>query len=176
MNALQRAIALPAVAGLAVLAVLGVAAGAAQTKPKEQARLYEETLQGMTGQTYAKVISAIMDWKFQCLDAWEATNPTAKEVAGHNRNKVKFSKKEIAEIFGPGGAFKVVVYNKLVGTDATSMGAVDSMGMTAGKDLNVNVEKYTVIRAVFKDNVLLLAKVWPIVDQSGLSGGMLFRR
>lgn len=161
------------VAGVAVFASL--AAGVPQ-KPKEQAKLYEETLQGMMGRPFGKVIAAIEDWKFQCLAAWEAVNPTPKDVAKHNRNKIKFSKKEIAAIFDPGGTFKVVVYNKLVGTDATSLGAVDSMGMTTGKDLNINVEKYTVIRAVFKDGVLILFRVWPIMDQSGMSGGMLFRR
>jgi hypothetical protein len=160
----------------ACLVAFGVTAVGAPQKPKEQAKLYEETLQGMMGRPFGKVIAAIEDWKFQCLAAWEAVNPTPKDVAKHNRNKIKFSKKEIAAIFGPGGTFKVVVYNKLVGTDATSVGAVDFMGMTAGKDLKMNVEKYTVIRAVFKDGVLILFRVWPNVDQSGLSGGMLLRR
>lgn len=167
----------PAIIVIAALIVssAGPAAGAPQ-KPKEQAKVYEEALRGMMGQPFGKVVSMIEDWKFQCLDAWEAKDPTAKDVAKHNRNKVKFSKKEIAGIFGPGGTFRVVVYNKLVGTDATSIGEVDASGMGAGKDLTINVEKYTVIRAVFKDNALILFKVWPTVDQSALAGGMLLRR
>lgn len=167
----------PAILVIAALIVssAGPAAGAPQ-KPKEQAKVYEEALRGMMGQPFGKVVSMIEDWKFQCLDAWEAKDPTAKDVAKHNRNKVKFSKKEIAGIFGPGGTFRVVVYNKLVGTDATSIGEVDASGMGAGKDLTINVEKYTVIRAVFKDNALILFKVWPTVDQSALAGGMLLRR
>ena len=147
----------------------------APMKPKEQAKLYEKTLQEMMGQPFGKVLSTIENWKFKALVAWEASNPTAKEVAKYNRNKIKFSKKEIAGIFGPGGAFKVVVYNKLVGTETTMVGAVDSSGMGAGKDTTITLEKFTVIRAVFKDNVLIQFKVWPIMDQSGMAGGMHLR-
>jgi hypothetical protein len=172
----QRTAAALAAAALAVLGALA-AGGAAQTlKPKDQARVYEEALAGMAGQPYGKVIAAIEDWKFECLDAWQAADPAPKDVTAHNRNKIKFSKKEIAEIFGPAGAYRVVVYTKLVGTDATTMGGVDAMGMTAGKDATFTIEKYTVIRAVFRDNALVLSKVWPVMDQSGMSGGMLFRR
>jgi hypothetical protein len=151
-------------------------AAAGPQKPKEQAKVYEAALQGAMGQPFGKVVSMIEDWKFQALDAWEAVDPAAKEVARHNRNKVRFSKKEIAGIFGPGGAFRVVVYNKLVGTDSTTIGGVDASGMGAGKDLTVSLEKYTVIRTVFKDNILVLFKVWPVMEQSAMAGGMLLRR
>lgn len=167
-------------AGIIVIAALAVSGALSAPgdpqKPKEQAKVYEEALRGAMGQPFGQVISMIEDWKFQCLEAWEGKDPTAKEVAQHNRNKIKFSKKEIAEVFGPGGAFRVVVYNKLVRTEATSIGEVDSSGMGAGKDLTITLEKYTVIRAVFKDNTLVLFKVWPIMEQSGLSGGMFLRR
>lgn len=167
---------------MTVVAVLVLAAFAAAqepqlpAKPKEAAKVYEATLQGMMGQPFGKVISTIEDWKFQALVAWEAKDPTEKEVASHDRNKIKFSKKEITEIFGPGGAFKVVVYNKLLKTESTTMGTVDSMGMGGGKDTTMTVEKYAVIRAVFKDNVLSVFKVWPTMDQAGMSGGMMYRR
>jgi hypothetical protein len=167
----------PAMIVIAALIVssAGPAAGAPE-KPKEQAKVYEEALRGMMGQPFSKVVSMIADWKFVCLDAWEAKNPTAKDVARHNRNKVKFSKKEIAGIFGPGGTFRVVVFRKLVGTDATSIGMIDESGLSTAKDLTINLEKYAVIRAVFKDNVLDLFKVWPVLDQSSLAGGTYLRR
>jgi hypothetical protein len=145
-------------------------------KPKAQAKIYEETLKGMIGEPFGKVLSTIDDWKFEALIAWEAENPTAKDVAKYNRNKVKFSKKEIAEIFGPGGKFRVIVYNKLVGTESTMIGEIDASGMGAGKDATVTLDKYTVIRVVFKDNVLILFKVWPIMEQSGMAGGIILRR
>ena len=158
------------IAGLVVFGTI-MAAGEPQ-KPKELARQYDEALQGMVGQPFGKVIAAIEDWDFECLDAWEAKDPTPQDVAKHNRNKIKFSKKEIPAIFGGAGTYRVVIYNKLVGTDSTAIGEVNSAGRSAGKDLTLRLEKYTVIRAVFKDNILILSRVWPILDQSGVSGGM----
>jgi hypothetical protein len=164
----------------AAMTLLAATAGAQDAakplKPKEQAKVYEATLQGMLGQSLNRVVETIEGWKFQALAAWEAADPTAKEVASHDRNKIKFSKKEYAAIFGPGGAFKVVVYTKLVKTETTTMGSVDSMGMSGGKDTTLTVEKYAVIRAVFKDNALLTFKVWPTMDQGGMAGGMMYRR
>jgi hypothetical protein len=174
MKSIRRA--MMAVTVLALVAIAPAQEPPLPTKPKEAAKVYEATLQGMIGQPFGKVLSTIDGWKFQALAAWEAVSPTEKEVASHDRNKIKFSKKEIAEIFGPGGAFKVVVYNKLVGTEQTTMGSVDSMGMGAGKDTAITVEKYAVIRAVFKDNALHVFKVWPTMDQAGMSGGMMFHR
>jgi len=167
---LQARIGAALVAGLVIVGT-GMAAREPQ-KPKEQARQYESSLQGMTGQPFGKVIAAIEDWDFECLDAWEADDPTPRDVVKHNRNKIRFSKKEIAAIFGPEGTYRVVIYNKLVGTDSTAIGEVNSAGRSAGKDLTLRLEKYTVIRVVFKDNVLILSKVWPVLDQSGVSGGM----
>jgi len=174
----MKNIRMPATAALAVLlAAAGIAQDAAKPlKPKEQAKVYETTLQGMIGQSLNKVVDVIEDWDFEALAAWEAVNPTEKEVASHNRAKIKFSKKEYTEIFGPGGAFKVVVYNKLVGTETTTVGTVDSSGMGSGKDATLNVDKFAVIRAVFKDNLLYVFKVWPTMDQGGMSGGTLYRR
>ncbi len=157
-------------AGLVILGT-GMAPGEPQ-KPKELARQYDEALQGMMGAPFEKVLAAIEDWEFECLDAWEAKDPTPQDVGKHNRNKIKFSKKEIPAIFGGAGTYRVVIYDKLVGTDSTAIGEVNSAGMSTGKDLTLRLEKYTVIRAVFKDNVLILAKVWPVMDQSGVSGGM----
>lgn len=158
-----------------VVAVSGLASAEPQ-KPKAQAKIYEEALQGMMGASLGKVRAMIEDWKFEALVAWEAENPTAKDVAKYNRNKIKFSKKEIAEIFGPGGKFSVIVYNKLVGTESAMIGEIDSSGMGAGKDSTVTLHKFSVIRVVFKDNALILFKVWPNMEQSGMAGGMTLRR
>ncbi len=145
-------------------------------KPKELAKMYEEGLQGMMGQTFGKTLSLIDDWEFKALDAWEAESPTAKEVTKHNRSRIKFSKKEIQQIFGTGGMFRVVVYNKLVEKDGTKLGAIDGMGMTASKDVSFEIERYSVIRVVFRDDVLIDFRVWPLLDQSAMSGGTFLRR
>jgi len=169
-------------ASAVALLLLVLAAGATAQKDekplkaKEQAQVYESTLNEMIGQPLNEVRDVIEGWKFEALAAWEAVDPTAKEVAGYNRSKIKFSKKEYADIFGPGGAFKVIVYTKLFKTEMTTFGTVDSSGMGAGKDATLSVDKFTVIRVVFKDNTLLVVKVWPTMDQGGMAGGMHFRR
>jgi hypothetical protein len=167
----------------AVAAALALLAGAAWSqeadkplKPKEQAKIYEKTLQEMMGKSLNSVVETIEGWKFQALAAWEAVDPTRKDVASHDRNKIKFSKKEYAQIFGPGGAFKVVVYTKLVKTETTTMGTIDSSGMSGGKDTTLTVQKFAVIRAVFKDDMLVVFRVWPTMDQGGVAGGMMYRR
>jgi len=164
-------------AGLVVVAAVTAPGGAQEgAKPKEAAKAYDEALRGMAGRPLAKVIATIEGWKFQCLDAWEAVSPDAKEILKHNRRRVKFSKKDIGAIFGPAGTYRIVVYNKLVGTDATRMGTIGPSGMTTTKDLDIAIERYTVIRAVFRDDALVDHRVWPIMDQSALAGGTFIRR
>lgn len=170
----------PRTIGFIAAALLLTGAAAAQeteprVNPKKQAQVYESALQGLIGQAFGKVISAIDDWKLEALVAWEAENPDAKEVGKHNRAKIKFSKKEAESIFGGGGKFKVVVYRKLVGTDRTTIGTVDGSGMGAGKDSVIDVNKYAVVRVVFKDDALCHFRVWPSMEESGMSGGMNYR-
>jgi hypothetical protein len=162
--------------------VVGVAmaalclAGYAADKAADDAKAYQETLEGMMGVGFPKVIAKFHEWKFEILDSWQAENPTAKDVSRHNRSKVKFSSQNYKDIFSQGGKFKVVVYNKLIGTDASTIGEVDQYGMSVMKDAEINLEKYTVIRAVFKDDQMINVKVWPKLEQSGFSGGTWLRR
>jgi hypothetical protein len=48
--------------------------------------------------------------------------------------------------------------------------------MGSGKDATLSVDKFAVIRAVFKDNLLYVFRVWPTMDQGGMSGGTMYRR
>lgn len=159
------------------LAIVGFCvAGFAADKISDNAKAYKATLEGMPGATYDQVIAKLEEWKLEPLEVWMAENPTKKDVEKHNRSKVKFSGKDIETLFLPGGSFKVVVYNKLVGTDSSTIGEIDGMGMTIGKDAKVNLEQYTVIRVVFKDDKMINFKVWPKMEQSGFSGGSWRRR
>jgi hypothetical protein len=151
-------------------------AGYAGDKNADNAKMYQQTLEGMKGQDMNAVLAQFEKWEFRGLDSWEADNPTWKDVGKHNRTKVKFSKDDYTQVFSPGGKFKVIIYNKLVGTDTSHIGEIDAMGMSAGKDINVNLEQFTVIRAVFKDGKLIQSKVWPKLDQSGFTGGTWLHR
>jgi hypothetical protein len=162
---------------LLALAVCGLfLAGIAGDKIADNARAYQATLEGMPDARLDQVIAKLLEWKFEVLEIWMADNPTAKEVGKHNRSKIKFSKKDIEALFMPGGSFKVVVYNKLVGTDSSMIGEIDGSGMGLGKDAKVNLEQFTVIRVVFKDDKMINFKVWPKMETSGFSGGTWLRR
>lgn len=167
-------IVLPVVFG-AMLALLARAFPAAD-KAADEAKACEATLGSMKGQPIMKVLDTIRGWKFEGLDSWMVENPTSKDVSKHNRGKVKFSSQEYKDIFGQGGNFKVAIYNKLVGTDASHIGEIDAMGMSATKDAQINLEKYMVIRVVFLDDKLVHSRVWPKLEQSAFSGGAWLRR
>ncbi len=162
---------LPAAAVLILALTLSAA-----DKAKDQAKVYESELAPMIGQPLSKVVDKLEGWEFEALEVWQLENPTPKEVGKHNRSKVKFSKKDIERVFGTPGYYKVVVYNKLMSTDSTTMGEVDGMGRGIGKDLTITVAKYAVIRAVFRDERMIEFRVWPSLEQSAFSGGMPFHR
>jgi hypothetical protein len=151
-------------------------AGFASDKIADQAKQYQTALETMKGQESSKLYAQLEAWEFQVLDSWKAENPTSKEVGKHNRTKVKFSKQEYSEVFGPGGSFRVVIYNKLVGTDASHIGEIDGSGQGIMKDAKINLEQFTVVRLVFKDDKLAHVRVWPKLDQSAFSGGTWLRR
>lgn len=145
-------------------------------KAKDDAKAYQAALEAMQGQDFWQITAKLKEWKFEPLDTWMAENPTPKEIGKHNRTKVKFSKQEVKDIFGPGGKFKVLIYNKLVGTSVSHFGEINDMGMSTTKDTELNLAQYTVIRVVLKDDKMVHFKVWPKIDQSGFSGGTWLRR
>jgi hypothetical protein len=151
-------------------------AGAASDKNADNAKMYQKNLDAMVGQDYGAVTAQLKKWELQPLDSFSAENPTWKDVSKHNRNKIKFSKDDYDQIFAPGGKFQVLISNKLIGTDTSHFGEINDMGMSAAKDANFNLEQFTVIRLVFKDDKLVHARVWPKLDQSGFSGGTWRRR
>jgi hypothetical protein len=169
---------LPLVLPVALGAVLALSAMAvpAADKAADDAKAYQAALDSMKGQEMSKIIDKLRGWKFEGLDSWTAQSPTSKDVSKHNRGKVKFSSQEYKDIFGPGGNFRVIVYNKLVGTDAANIGEVDQYGMSVNKDAKINLEIFTVIRAVFLDDKMIHSRVWPKLEQSAFSGGTWLKR
>jgi len=151
-------------------------AGGASDKNADNAKKYQTSLETMIGQNSGYVLPHLTKWEFQPLDSYAAENPTWKDINKHNRTKVKFSKDDYNQIFVQGGNFKVLIYNKLIGTDTSHIGEIDSMGMSTMKDANITLKQYTVIRLIFKDDKLLQYRVWPKLDQSGFSGGTWLKR
>jgi len=163
--------------GIMKAAVIGSAvailclAGFASDKISDNAKTYQAGLEAMKGQEYPKILAKLADWKFELVDAWMTETPASQDFAKHNGGKVKFSKKEIAEIFSPAGNFKVAVYGLLLGTDSATMGTIDGGGMSFAKDATVNLQIYTVIRVVFKEDKLISVRTWPKLESSNITGG-----
>jgi hypothetical protein len=145
-------------------------AGVASDKAKDEAKIYQEGLEAMKGRGYLQVANKMEEWKFELMQAWDEENPIPEVVSKYNRGKVKFSKSEVKEIFAAGGKFQVAVYKKLVEKSWATLGAIDDMGLAA-KDAEMQVEKYCVIRVVFKDNMMVHLRIWPKLEQSAISGG-----
>lgn len=163
--------------GIMNAAVLGLVivtlclTGLASDKASDNAKMYQAGLEAMKGQEYPKILAKLAEWKFELGDDWMTETSASNDFAQHNRGKTKFSKKEIAEIFGQAGKYKIEVYGLLVGTDSATMGTINSAGMSAGMDNTVNLKTYTVIRVVFNEDKLTNVRTWPKLESSTIAGG-----
>jgi hypothetical protein len=160
--------------GLAVLAVSVSAlflAGFASDKISDDAKIIQTELEAMKGQEPRPILDKLTAWKFEPMVAWMADSPETKDFKKFNKGKTKFSKKELAEIFNPAGKFKIAVYGLLVGTDSATSGSVDQFGMGSMKDASHNLQIYTVIRIVFRDEKLISIRTWPKMENSEIAGG-----
>jgi hypothetical protein len=163
--------------GYSLLAVLAAAvsvlflAGLASDKISDDATAYQNELEAMKGQEPRAVLNKLVSWKFDPMVAWMADTPESKDFKKFNKGKTKFSKKELAEIFNPAGNFKIAVYGLLVGTDSATTGSVDQFGMGSMKDASHNLQIFTVIRIVFRDEKLISVRTWPKMESSEVAGG-----
>lgn len=160
-----------AVAALAAaLSVTGLD-GSAADEIAEKAKAYQAELETMIGAPPAGVVAKLSGWKFEPRSAWMTEDAASKDFKKSNAGKTKFTKKEIAEIFGPAGKYKIAVYALLVGTDAATTGVIDGQGMTVGKDATFRLEIYTAVRVVFRDDKLVHVRTWPKMESSTMTGG-----
>lgn len=151
-------------------------AGLASDKAADNAKAYQTELEAMKGSEPPAVLNKLADWKFELMGAWMAENPSPKEVTKHDKGKVKFSKQEVQDIFGSAGKYKVAVYGKIVGVSQATTGTIDETGSSFNKDLTVELQVYTVVRIVFKDEKLTNVRIWPKLELSGVSGGTWYIR
>ncbi len=142
----------------------------------KQAKLYQGQLKPMIGKKLHDVMSAIRDWEFGLISSWEEEDPTAEDVKKRNSPVVEFTDLEVQEIFSEDGKYLVMFYSKKEATSDASIGTIDEMGMTYLRDTAIASERYTVIRAVFKDEVFTHFKVWGNIHQTSISGLKRIRR
>jgi hypothetical protein len=142
----------------------------------KQAKLYQGQLETMIGKKSYDVTAAIRDWKFELISSWEEEDPTAEDVKKRNSPVVEFTDLEIQGIFSEEGKYLVMFYSKKEATSDASIGTIDEMGMTYLRDTAIASDRYTLIRAVFKDGVFTHFKVRGNIHQTSISGLKRIRR
>lgn len=153
-------------------AVLGGGADVfAADQIKDNAKVFQAELEAMKGQEPQAVLAKLTGWKFAPRFAWKTEDPASKDFKANNIGKTKFSKQEIAEIFGQPGQYKVALYVLQVGTETATTGEVNELGQTIGKDASHTVQVFTAVRIVFKDEKLVSVRTWPKLESSSVSGG-----
>ncbi|UCE41310.1 MAG: hypothetical protein JSV17_18070 [Candidatus Aminicenantes bacterium] len=120
----------------------------------KQAKIYQGQLETMIGKTTGDLEASFKDWEFSLMFVWQEENPSVEVIKEHNRPIVEFSEVERNEIFS---------------ADA-SLGTIDEMGRGIMKDTAIASDRYTLIRAVFKDGIFTHFRIWGNVHQTHVSG------
>jgi hypothetical protein len=161
---------------LAAAVWVAVWGGMPADKIADNAKIYQAELEAMKGQGVRSVLDKLTGWKFGPKVVWETEDAASKDFKKKNTGKTKFTKDEIAEIFGPAGKYRVGVFVIVVGTETSTTGEVDEYGKSIMKDATYTVEIFTAIRVVFRDDKLVHVKTWPKLESSAVSGGTWQKR
>jgi len=132
----------------------------ATSQTGKQVKVYAEGMAQMVGQGNEEVTNKIaFTWKFGLLERWEAADPSPETVLKNNFKKHGFSKQEAQDIFAPKGAYKVMLFQKLVGKSEASTETMMDMGPVGMHEKSVSQE-LAYIRVVFRDGKLVHQQVW----------------
>ena len=163
-------------AAVATAAAVCFLSGFVSDKISDDAKAFEVELVAMKGQEPPKILDKLESWKFELIDAWMADGAASPDFKAHNKGKTKFTKKEMADLFGAPGKYKLALYGLQVATGSATMGTVDELGMSYQKDATVNLQVLTVVRIVFRDEKLVDVRVWPKLQSSSVAGGTWYYR
>ena len=142
----------------------------------KQAKIYQGQLETMIGKKTEDLEACFKDWEFSLMYTWQVENPSVEVIKEHNRPVVKFSEVEMHEIFSGEGKYNVLYYQKKEATTDASIGTITMGGMGLMKDTTITSDRYTLIRAVFKDGVFTHFKVWGNIHPQEVSDLKRFRR
>ena len=159
--------------GLVILAGIFICCASPGSK---QVKMYQGKMEAMVGKESEEVAAAIKEWKFDLLDQWEEENPDVEKIKEHKRPVVEFTESEIQQIFSEEGKYRVMIHSKKMETQEATLGSIDQYGRGNIKDTGLAADRYCLIRTVFRDGVLLDAKIWGNVHQTHVSGMKLYRR
>ena len=140
----------------------------------KQARFYENELLSRQNEPEGKVLPLVeKEWKFELLRIEKISDPSPEKIKALLPRGIRFSKEEIRTVFSSPGTYKLLVYIKELGLTAATTGEITDLGLTATKDTAYTVRHYSLIRLVFKDDKLVDSRVWPRIDSSQLSEGII---
>jgi hypothetical protein len=142
----------------------------------KQAKIYQGQLETMIGKKTADMESTFKDWGFSLMYTWQEENPSVDVIKDHNRPVVKFSETEMEHIFSEEGKYHVLYYQKKEATTDASIGTIDEGGMSYMGDTALASDRYTLVRAVFKDGVFAHFKLWGNIHQTQVSGMKTIRK
>ncbi len=141
-----------------------------------QAKIYQGRLETMIGEKTEAMESTFKDWGFALMYTWQGENPSIDVIKEHNQPIVKFSDDEIEQIFSEEGKYHVLYYQKKEATTDASIGTITEGGMGYMGDTSLASDRYTLIRAVFKDGVFTHFRLWGNVHQTQVSGWKTIRK
>lgn len=127
----------------------------------KQVKMFRDNMIPLVGKDAEEVTKTIAySWKFGLLDSWQAVNPGLETVIKNNFQKHGFSKQEAQEIFAAKGAYKVMLFLKLLGREEVKTGEITGLGTANFMDEKFISQDISCIRVVFKDNKLVHQRVW----------------
>ncbi len=142
----------------------------------KQAKIYQGQLDTMIGKKTEEMETTFKDWEFTLMYTWQEENPSVEVIKEHNRPVVKFSEAEMQEIFSEEGKYHVLYYQKKEATTDASIGTIGEGGRSYMGDTTIASDRYTLIRAVFKDGVFTHFRLWGNVHQTQVSGWKSIRK
>ena len=142
----------------------------------KQAQIYQGKLETMIGEKTGDMEATFKDWGFILMYTWQEENPSVDVIKEHNRPVVNFSEEEIQQIFSEEGKYHVLYYQKKEATSDASIGTIDEGGMSYMGDTSMASDRYTLIRAVFKDGEFAHFRLWGNVHQTKISGWRTIRK
>jgi len=132
----------------------------ATSSTAKQVKIYQDNMVPLVGKDAEEVTKTIaFSWKFGLLDRWEAVDPSLETVIKNNFQKHGFSKQEARGIFAPKGAYKVMLFLKLLGREEANTEVQLNMSFVGKFEKNIALE-VAYIRVVFRDNKLINQRVW----------------
>ena len=142
----------------------------------KQAKIYQGQLETMIGKNTEDMESTFKDWGFSLMYIWQEENPSVEVIKDHNRPVVKFSDDEIEQIFSEEGKYHVLYYQKKEATTDASIGTIGEGGRSYMGDTTIASDRYTLVRAVFKDGAFAHFRLWGNVHQTQVSGWKTIRK